>query len=317
MTIDPNENRSMRDYAGIGLRGFAMGVCEIIPGVSGGTMAFILGIYEEMIDSIKGVSDPNVLKALTKFNIKELLRLLNWQFLISLVLGMGLAIISLAGLLGWILERYPVYLWSFFFGLVLASVLLVSKRVPRWTPKLYLMAVIGVIFAWVMVGLVPAETPDTWWFLILSGALAISAMILPGVSGSFVLVLLGKYETVLAAASVSHPDVKTLIFIAIGALIGLVTFAQVVSWLFKRYPSTTIATLIGLMLGSLRKLWPWKESLDFIESHSAPANIWPSMSVNGSFNFEVVLALLFAVLGIAAIILIERLGGEGNSGHKK
>ena len=296
--------RTMRDYLGIAASGFAMGVCEIIPGVSGGTMAFILGIYEELIGSIRDVSQPEFIQAAAKLKIKKLFELLNWEFLLALVIGMFTAILSLAGLMTFLLENYPVFVWSFFFGLVLASIFLVSKRIEKWTPPLIALFVAGAVGAYALVGLVPAQTPTSWWFLILSGAIAICAMILPGVSGAFILVLLGKYDYVLGA--VKDFNIVPIIFVGIGTILGLITFARVVSWLFERYPSYTIAALAGLMLGSLRKIWPWKESLDFIEAHTAPKNVIPSLA-NGGMS-EVVIALICAIIGVAAIVAINRLG---------
>lgn len=305
------QNRTLFDYLRIAFSGFAMGVCEIIPGVSGGTMAFILGIYEELIQSIRDVSEPDFIQAVLKFNIKKVFEILNWQFLITLAIGMFAAILSLAGLLDFLLEGYPALVWSFFFGLVLASIVLVSRRVESWTPVLIGLFLIGAIAAYLLVGLVPAQTPNTWWFLILSGMIAICAMILPGVSGAFILVLMGKYEYVLGA--VKGRDLGTIFFVGVGAVLGIITFARVVSWLFEKYPNATIATLAGLMLGSLRKIWPWKESLDFIDSHTAPANVLPALNINGAFNTEIIFALLCAIAGILAIIAVEKLGSRSGN----
>lgn len=309
--------RSLRDYGGLTLRGMAMGASDIVPGVSGGTMALILGIYEELIFSIRTVGRPNFLRAVFKFRLKEAFRIFNWQFLIAVGAGIFLAILILARPLEWLLVNQPVYLWSFFFGLVVASAYTVSKRIPKWTPKLYLTLVVGTAVAFVVVGLVPAKTPDTWWFLFLAGALASCAMILPGLSGAFILFLLGKYAFVLGA--VNNRELLPLLILAAGAAIGLVTFAQVLSWLFKRYHDYTLAVLIGLMLGSLRKLWAWKEDVEWLldeagdyilDSHGAvqvikQKNVLPDFTTTAGVT-EAVVALGLAVLGAGIVLMIER-----------
>ena len=188
------ERRTLKDYLGLGARGMAMGACDVIPGVSGGTMAFILGIYEELISSIRAIGRPEFLKALMQLRLGDAVRAINLPFLASVLAGILIAIVSLAKLMTWLLENQPVYLWSFFFGLILASVLVVSKRIPKWNPLLIVSLLLTAVAAYFLVGLVPAQTPDGLWFIFLSGALAICAMILPGISGSFILLLLSKYQ---------------------------------------------------------------------------------------------------------------------------
>jgi putative membrane protein len=320
-TIEGKKQRSLKEYFGLTLRGICMGASDIVPGVSGGTMAFILGIYEELIDSIRTVGQPEFLQAVLKFRIKDAFQILNWQFLLAVGLGILIAIFTLAKGLEWLLLNQPVYLWSFFFGLVIASVFTVSKRVKKWTPPLWAMMVIGAVGAFVLVGLVPAQTPDAWWFLILSGAFAICAMILPGISGAFILVLLGKYQFVLNA--VNERDFLTLILVAVGAGIGLVSFAQLLGWLFKRYHDMTVAVLIGLMVGSLRKIWPWKVDVDWLrdavggfllDSHgervvTQQSLAWPDFATNAGV-MEFVIALVLMLVGLGAILLLDRLVGE-------
>ncbi len=313
--------RTLRDYIGLAMRGMAMGASDIVPGVSGGTMALILGIYEELIDSIRMIGQPEFFRAVFKFRIKDALAILNWEFMLAISLGIGLAILTLSHLLEQLLVNQPVYLWSFFFGLVLASVLMVSKRVQRWTPALGAVLLLGAVTSFLLVGLVPARTPETWWFLFLSGALAICAMILPGISGAFILVLLGKYEYVLNA--VNGRDLFTLALVAAGALIGLVTFAQILSWLFKKYHDGTIALLLGLMIGSLRKVWPWKRDeawlthtdgsfvLDSFGERivTEQADVLP-MLANRADIIEVAFAVGLAVVGFRLILLLDHLANN-------
>ncbi|MCO5186375.1 MAG: DUF368 domain-containing protein [Anaerolineae bacterium] len=295
-------DRSRTDYAKLGFGGFLMGICEIIPGVSGGTMAFILGFYEEFISSLKVLGDRDFIRATFRLRIKEMFSILNWKFLLVLGVGMLIAIFTLAGVLGYLLDNYATYVWSFFFGLVLASVFIVSRRIEKWRPSLIVAFIIAAIVSFLLVGLVPAQTPDTWWFYILAGAIAICAMILPGVSGSFLLVILGKYESVLNA--VRTLDFGIVFLVGIGAVLGLVTFAQVVNWLFKHYHNVTIAVLTGLILGSLRRIWPWKEISGV--HHEFIANYVPDLTINGSINSEVLIAVVLALTGVAVIIILER-----------
>ncbi|OUC06025.1 hypothetical protein RY27_23590, partial [Litorilinea aerophila] len=221
-----------------------------------------------------------------------------------------LAVATLAPGIEWLLLHQPVLLWSFFFGLVLASVFTVSKRIRRWTPGLWLSLAVGMVGAYLLVGMVPVQTPETWWFLFLSGALAICAMILPGISGSFILVLLGKYQFFVSA--VNQRDLVSLALAGMGAAVGLVSFAQVLGWLFKRYHDPTVALLTGLMLGSLRKVWPWKETVAFItDRHGAilptvERNILPPLTVQGAFNLEILYALGLALVGFGLVMLIDR-----------
>ena len=302
-------SRTPVEYAGLVARGFVMGSADVVPGVSGGTMAFILGIYEELINSIRAAARPPFWKALIGLRIAEALKAVNAGFLIALFAGILLAILSLAKGLEWLLENQPVYLWSFFFGLVLASVWTVSKRIPRWSPLLAGALLVGAVGAYIVVGLVPLQTPESAWYLFLSGALAICAMILPGISGSFILVLLGKYQFVLGA--VNDRDFVTIAIVGAGAVVGIVTFAQVLGWLFKRYHDLAVAVLIGLMVGSLRKIWPWKEVIATItDRHGAliptvEANILPA-----TFGSEVLAALGLAVVGFALVLVLDRLANQ-------
>ncbi len=308
-----SKDRGLIDYLIIAAKGFCMGSADVVPGVSGGTMAFILGIYEELLNTIRNVGQPPFIQAVLGFRIQEALKILNWKFLVAIFGGIVLAVVTLAPMLEWLLEEHEVLLWSFFFGLVVASAIAVSRRVSQWTPPLWIMLVIGTVFAFWLVGMTPAQTPETWWFLMLSGAIAICAMILPGISGSFILVLMSKYQFFIEA--VTSRDFVSIGLAGVGALVGLVSFAQLLSWLFKRYHDLTVALLTGLMIGSLRKVWPWKEVLETtIDRHGdeiplIEANILPSVGI------ELVYAVGLAILGFAAVMLIERLGGTSETTH--
>jgi putative membrane protein len=263
-----------------------MGAPNIVPGVSGGTMALVLGIYEELINSIKAVLNREAIKHLLRFHIRQGLALIPWQFLLSVAIGIFLAVFTMSHFVEWVLGEYPSLLWGFFFGLVLASIFTVSRSIERWGILPVLGIVLGAAGTYLLVGMVPVETPNTWWFLFLSGALAISAMVMPGLSGAFILVLLGKYEYLLSA--VTNGDIVPLLWVIAGAAVGIVTFAQILSWLFKRYHDMTVAVLVGMLVGSLRKIWPWKDA-NF-------ANILPA-----EFTWEVGATIFLAILGFVLI----------------
>ncbi len=304
----PVPQRTLKDYVVVALKGVLMGASDVIPGVSGGTMAFILGIYEELINAIKSF-DLNVIKLLLSFKIRDALEHVSWKFLAALFLGIMTAIFSLAKGLEWLLENKPIVLWPFFLGLILASVWMVSKRVTHWRAITVFMAVFSTLAAYVIVGMVPAQTPEAPWFIFLSGALVICAMILPGISGSFILVLLGKYQYILSA--VNNRDVLTLGIFAVGAALGIVTFARILSWLFKHHHDPTIAMLTGLMLGSLRKVWPWKETVrTILDRHGQPIPVQQLNVLPAAFNSEVAFAIGLALLGFAIVFTLENLASR-------
>ncbi len=309
---DEKPSRSILQYLGLSVRGFLMGCADVVPGVSGGTMAFILGIYEELIQSIRNVARPVFLRPLSRGRIGEALEAINLKFLLSVGTGIILAILSMAKLLEWLLESQPIIVWSFFFGLVLASVFVVARRARRWTFSTVVALVGGTVAAYFVVGMVPLQTPETWWFLLFSGALAICAMILPGISGAFVLLILGKYEYVLGA--VNDRNLSVIALVVAGAAFGIVSFAQLLGWLFQKFHDLTIALLTGLMLGSLRKIWPWKVDVEWIIGRhgerlpTVQENVLPQLFTGGGFNGEVGMAIVLGIAGLVAVILLERWG---------
>ncbi|MGZ8867972.1 MAG: DUF368 domain-containing protein [Thermoanaerobaculia bacterium] len=302
--LSASRRRTPVEYVGLVARGFCMGAADVVPGVSGGTMAFILGIYEELIESIREFGQPRFLRALMRFRIREVFSIINWKFLLSVLSGIGLAVLTLARLLEWLLHNRPTLVWSFFFGLVLASVVAVARRVDRWRLSLWIALLLGTVFAYVLVGLVPLQTPDAWWFLFFSGAVAICAMILPGISGAFILVLLGKYQYVLNA--VNRRDILDIIWVALGAGLGIIAFSQVLGWLFRRFHNVTVAVLTGLMLGSLRKVWPWKVDVEFmIGRHGERIPTVQRNVLPDAFTGDVGIAIGLAVLGLLLVLLLD------------
>ncbi|MBT4137868.1 MAG: DUF368 domain-containing protein [Candidatus Latescibacteria bacterium] len=308
---DGRGERSFRDYAGITLRGVCMGAADVVPGVSGGTMALITGIYEELIQSIRSF-DGQALRLLTKRDWQGLLNHIRWPFLVALLVGILGTIASLSKGITWLLVNEPVLLWAFFFGLVLASVYTVGARIPTWGMGKIVIALLAAGGAYVLVGLVPVETPQSPLYVFLSAIIAICAMILPGISGSFILVLLGQYHHILQA--VNDRDILTIAIFGCGAAVGLMSFARVLGWVFKKYHDLTLALLTGLMLGSLRKIWPWKETLSTIEGRHGKLipveqiNILPQVMTG-----EVIGAIVLALMGIVLVLGLERLADTDKS----
>jgi putative membrane protein len=292
-------SQPLRNFIILAMKGFLMGAANVIPGVSGGTMALILGIYEELINAIRSINLKFV-RLITIFNIKEALSSVSWPFLLPISLGVFLATFSLAEVLSWLLDRYPVIVWSFFFGLIVSSVITVSRVIRQWRIPTIVAIAVGTITAYFLFGVIPVSTPNAPWFIFVSGFIAICAMILPGISGAYILVLLGKYHYILEA--LNNKDFFTLFIIGAGALVGLISFAQILGWLLKKYHDLTMAILIGLMCGSLRKIWPWKETVTtFIDSHGKEIPSLQSNVIPSSFTIEVGFALLFMLIGILVI----------------
>lgn len=274
-----------------------MGAADVVPGVSGGTMAFILGIYDELLDAIHSI-DLTFIRRILTFKWREAFLEFPWQFLTALALGIGAAVLTLANALHWALENHPVYIWSFFFGLIVASILVVHRRVRNWNPANVLAAVGAAIGAFILVGSSPAETPHTPPLLFLSGAVAICAMILPGISGAFILVLLGKYAYVLAA--VKNFDIFTIVLVGLGAVVGLLSFARLLRWMLHKNHDLIVAILTGFMIGSLRKVWPWKTLEPISETFVRETNYIPS-----AWNGEVVTALIVMIAGVLLVLAVE------------
>ncbi|MFW6115366.1 MAG: DUF368 domain-containing protein [Thermodesulfobacteriota bacterium] len=290
------------------IKGFCMGAANVIPGVSGGTMALILGIYEELIDAVASLN-IKVLRLAAALRIRAALEAVSWPLLLPVGLGILLATLMLARILSVLLESYPVIIWSFFFGLILASVFTVSRVVQRWNKYVFGAAALGAVGAFFLFGLVPTATPNAIWFLFISGALAMCAMILPGISGAYILVLLGKYRYALEA--LNKGDLAALFILAAGAVVGLLSFVRVIGWLLKRYHDITMAVLIGLMLGSLRQIWPWKETFGGLgEGYREAAAVLQVNTLPSSFDGEVIGALISMCSGILVILIMNRIARD-------
>ena len=306
--------RKFKSYIRLFFKGVAMGGADVVPGVSGGTIAFITGIYGQLLNAIKSV-DLQALQLLTQGKFADFWKYINGSFLLVLLSGIALSIVSLAKMLHFLLEEYPIQLWSFFFGLIIIAAISVSREIKRWRGAVILSGFTGIILAYFITLATPAETPETYWFILLSGALAICAMILPGISGSFILLILGKYTFILEAI-----NARNLVVIAIfglGCIVGLLSFARLVSWLLGRFHDIAVALLAGFMIGSLNKIWPWKEIISTrtnSKGEEVPLvseNILPGdyMAATG-LQPQVTQGIIFMMLGIGIVVLLEQLASK-------
>lgn len=302
----------MKNYFLIVLKGFAMGTANVIPGVSGGTIALIAGIFERLIDAIKSFN-LKAIKLFFTFKFKEFAAHTDLKFLAALFFGVIIAIFSLAKLLEFLFENYSVYVWSYFFGLILASIYYVGKTINKISIAVVITFILGTAIALIISFLKPAVQNDNMFYVFMCGILAISSMILPGISGSFVLILLGNYELIVIDA-ITQLKMEILIPFAFGCGLGLMGFSYLLSWVFKRFRNETIAILTGFILGSLIIIWPWKHTiykLDDLGNIITKLNGEPIIMnyeryFPESFNFEVFLAFIIMVVGIATIWLIEK-----------
>jgi len=301
--------RTVKDYLVISMKGIAMGAADVVPGVSGGTIAFISGIYEELIDSINKVN-LGTLKILRKEGFAAMWVSINGNFLLSLVLGIGISVLSLARLIRHYLETQPILIWSFFFGLVLASIIYVGMKIQRWNLGTILLLILGAFIGYIITTLTPQNAEVTYPYVFLSGALAICAMILPGISGGYILLLLGMYKPVLDA--LHDKDFGVIAVLMAGAITGLLSFSRLLKWLFDHYENLTLALLTGFIVGSLNKIWPWKEVLES-EMINGKLKILSEKSVMpNSFQGDAQLgmAILMGIIGFLFIVLLEKLAQQ-------
>jgi putative membrane protein len=282
-------------YLLVTLKGLCMGAADVIPGVSGGTIAFLTGIYEELVNSIKSI-DFTAVKMIFKGEFRDFWKKINGNFLFSVAIGILISIFSLAKLMQYLLLKTPVPIWSFFFGLILTSAIIIIKGIKdkKWINILPFVS--GIAVGIIICLISPSESPNNLWFIFLCGVIAICAMILPGISGSFILLLLGKYSYIMQA--VSEFNLIILIVFAIGAVIGIISFSNLLSWLMKKYYKATLFLMSGLMIGSLLKVWPWKRVLESGVDR-------PILPFDVTGNPHIIQAIVFFIIGIALVIGIE------------
>ena len=292
----------------LALKGVCMGTADIIPGVSGGTIALITGIYEKLLQAIKS-ANMNMVRHLLNADFKNALAGLHLRFLLVLFSGIGLAIMSLARLMNYLLHNHPVEIWSLFFGLIAASVIVVGKNVENIVGAAGLSISGGILIAHIIVNFIPLATPEALWFIFLSGFIAICAMILPGLSGAFILLILGKYEFI--TATLKNPFIlDNLVIICVfcmGCLAGLTSFTRLLNYLLSKWHNLTLAFLTGLMIGSMQKIWPWKEILVTRVIRGKVHVLDTRNILPQTFDGQLLLAILLIVTGFAAVILLERL----------
>ncbi|MCR9287813.1 MAG: DUF368 domain-containing protein [Bacteroidetes bacterium] len=298
----------------LALKGMAMGIAEVIPGVSGGTIAFITGIYEKLINTIKAFS-PALILVFKKAGVKGVWTTINGNFLTTLLIGMAAGVVL--GVFGvtHILETYPQLLWAFFFGLIIASSIYIGKQVEKWDIVAIISLILGIAVAYYITVASPAQGNEALWFVFISGMIAISALILPGISGSFILLLMGMYTFIIPTvkSALSTFDTQSLIIVGVfgmGCLVGLATFSRVLSWTFKNYRNPTLALLTGFMIGSLNKLWPWRNVLEYRENSKGDMVPFLEQSVMpSSFEGEamVIGAIISMIFGFIIVFGLEKL----------
>ena len=295
---------SLKKYLLVGLKGIGMGAADVIPGVSGGTIAFMTGIYEELVGSINSINGTAV-KLLFKGKFRDFWKHINGNFLISVVAGILISIMSLAKLMTYLLNYEPIPTWAFFFGLIVASSVFMLRDIKGWKGKDFVMLVLGIILGVVVGTLSPTQTPDALWFIFLSGAIAICAMILPGISGSFILLILGKYEfmlstltKILSGEGVLLDFAVVLVFI-LGALVGILAFSKFLHWLLARYHRSTLLVLVGFIIGSLVKVWPWSDMETVREAQLLREGTLLEI------DMQIPWAIVWALVGAALVTFLE------------
>ncbi|WP_296312579.1 DUF368 domain-containing protein [Winogradskyella sp. UBA3174] len=318
--------RRFLDYLVVMFKGIAMGAADVVPGVSGGTIAFISGIYEELLESIDKVN-LGVFKVWKKEGFKTAWNSINGNFILALFSGIAISILSLAKVIKWLLHNEPVLLWSFFFGLVLASILYIAKQIKDWSVKIILAILITSVLSYLITLAEPFASPDSPFYLLFCGFIAIIAMILPGVSGAFILLILGAYQTAIDTINNLIEGITSgnmdlfkdallkFTLLAIGAVIGLKVFSKALNWMFKHKKNLTLAILTGFMIGSLNKIWPWKQVLKTrINTEGEEVTLLDKSILPTSYDGDnqMVMALLFIIIGFTAILILEILGKQKN-----
>ncbi|RLD28707.1 MAG: DUF368 domain-containing protein [Bacteroidetes bacterium] len=334
--------RRFLDYLIISLKGVAMGAADAVPGVSGGTIAFISGIYEELIATISNINF-SLLKTLKKEGLKAFWSQLNGNFIVTLLTGIIISFVSFMRLAKYLIEQHPVLIWSFFFGLIAVSIYFVGKQITKWDLFTFIALILGAYTAYYITSLPSLESNSNPLFLFFAGAIAICAMILPGISGSFILVILGAYKTL---SDAFHDfDLKKIALFVSGAIVGLLSFSRILKWLFKNYHNTTLAILTGFIFGSLNKIWPWKKTVSVLNEKTGEVIPFSDLSnlgtlsiyqqqtndfetyktvvensisavqyatINNSIDSQLLPAIILMIAGFLTILILEKLGSKNN-----
>ncbi|OIQ29651.1 MAG: DUF368 domain-containing protein [Bacteroidetes bacterium MedPE-SWsnd-G2] len=302
--------RRFSDYIVIALKGIAMGAADAVPGVSGGTIALISGIYQELITTISNVNLA-LFKTLKEEGFAAFWKQANGNFLLALLSGILVSYVTFMKIASYLIEHEPILIWSFFFGLIVASIYYVGKEVKSWNIKTIACFLIGALLAYFITTLPSMGDNENPWFLFVAGAIAICAMILPGISGSFILVILGAYTTL--STAINTTDIKSIAIFGTGATIGLLSFSKLLKWLFKHYSDITLAVLTGFILGSLNKVWPWKETISWRINSKGVKVPLQDISIS-PFDFpgdaQIGLAIGLMIFGFLTIFILERIGSK-------
>lgn len=289
------------------LKGCCMGAADVVPGVSGGTMALLLGIYPELLASLGALSDGALWRDASRLRWRAVLDRVDIRFLIPLGIGIGTALLVLARAVEAVLSRWPLQLWSFFCGLILGSAIVISSDKLDWRPDRFLLVLASLVTVWVFMGLAPAVTPTVPWFLFLCGWLAVGAMLLPGVSGSWVLVMMGQYGPVLAA--VNNREVNVLLAVLAGGAVGLLTVSKALLWLYRRWTQPMLAVLVGTMAGSVRRIWPWNSTSALDGAEAGPGFLGltiPDITLEYAASTEFVTVCAAVLAGLALVYILAR-----------
>lgn len=316
--------KRIKDYLLVAVKGACMGASDVIPGVSGGTIAFITGIYDNLIGSLNSIN-KTALQLFFSGRFKDFWKHINGNFLLSLFCGILISVLSLAGLMQYLLENHPIQTWAFFFGLIVASSIFILRGIDGWNLKTILFLVFGVILGIVVCTLSPTTTPDALWFIFLSGAIAICAMILPGISGSFILLILGKYQYIMSTISgltsgeAIGDNLLVLCVFAVGAVCGILAFSRFLHWLLGKYNKETLLVLAGFIIGSLVKVWPWSNMgaiipsqfphlAEMMEATSSPLPAEVIAEYTPMVDMQIGSAIAFALIGFFLVTGIEMVG---------
>lgn len=294
--------KSLSHYLTVALKGFGMGAANVVPGVSGGTIALLTGIYSNIVNALNAVTEKQTWQALLKGQFREFWRLISGDFLVALLLGVLVSVFSLAKVVTYCLAFYPILTWAFFFGLILASTVIMFRDVKDLCWKDAVFIVVGIVIGVVVCTLSPTQTTDDLWFIFVCGAVSICAMILPGISGSFILLVMGKYEYVMQA--VSELNWPIIIVFALGCVVGILAFAKFLHWLLARWERQTLLVLLGFVLGSLIRVWPWYDGAAIREAQILRTGVADPL------NLEIPGAVLWCVIGVALVVVFDLLGSR-------
>lgn len=289
----------------VALKGFGMGAANVVPGVSGGTIALLTGIYSDIVGALNAVTEKETWKSLLRGRFREFWRLIKGDFLVALLVGVLLSVFSLAKLVTWCLTYYPILTWAFFFGLILASAVVMVRGIKDFRGADLIPAVIGLALGLVICTMSPTKTTDDIWFIFLCGAISICAMILPGISGSFILLVMGKYHYIMQA--ITDLNWPVIIMFGVGCVVGILAFAKLLHWLLARWERQTMLVLLGFVFGSLVRVWPWYDG-----EAVAAAQLLRTGSVS-PLDLQIPGAVIWCAVGIAAVVLFELLGSRKKS----